>query len=175
MRKDKQTKMTRSMMHELVHLIFEQDPQSPTSPADPKSELFEDKMAECLPEDFFDRSRLPGHLSALCDMSGLSKTETWKTIINNDKAELDLLIKIKDYFKTLLSTSRNETEHQIYTSIYYAAIASALLHHQERISSYSFEKLAVNYERLIKEVWLPEYILELYRKAQIYCRQKAKL
>lgn len=173
MQQGKQTKMTRSMMHELVRLIFQQDPEGQPTPADAKSELFEDKMAQSLPEDFFDRSHLPAHLSALCDLSGLSKNETFKNAIQNDKTELDLLIKIKDHFKDLLSKSQKKMEYQVYISIYYAAIAAVLLYHHEKISSYSYEELATSYERLITETWLPEYIIELYRNAQTYCSQKA--
>lgn len=169
-----QKKITRSTMHELVHLIFEKDPQGQTLPADPRSEFFEDQISASLPEDFFRQSNLPGHLSVLCDISGISKSETFKSVIKNNNVELGLLVKIKDYFKALSVKTADQMEHQIYISIYFAAIASALLHHHERISSYSYEELAASYERLLKENWLPEYILKLYREAHSYCGQKLK-
>ena len=35
-------------------------------------------------------------------------------------------------------------------------------------------KLAKNYARLLKEAWLPNYILKLYEQTQHYCVEKAK-
>lgn len=169
MRQEKQTKITRDMMHQLMNLIFERNSDGQTAPTDPKTEFLEDKMAESLPEDFFDQASLPDHLSALCDISGISKSETLKNVVRNDKVELGLLIKIKDYFKELSGKSADKTEHQIYNVIYYAVIASALLYHHKRISSYSYEQLASSFSRLSREDWLPDYILKLYQEAHEYC------
>jgi hypothetical protein len=166
-------KISRTMMLQLVKSIFEKDSGNPVGPVDQQSEYFEEKMAAALPKDFFDQADLPDHLSVLCDISGISKNETFKSVIKNDKVELSLLVKMKDYFKELSSESSDEMEHQIYIAIYYAAIASALMYHDEKISSYSYEELAANFGRLSKEDWLPEYILKLYRKARTYCSQKA--
>lgn len=174
MRHDKPKTISRTMMHQLVNLIFEKDSGSPVNPPDQKSELLEEKMAAALPKDFFNQGHLSIHLSTLCDISGISKTETFKSVIKNDKVELGLLIKMKDYFKNLSGKSTTEMEHQIYNSIYYAAIASALLYHHERITRYSYEELATNFTRLLKEDWLPNYILKLYQEAQSYCTSKIK-
>jgi len=173
MGQEKQTKITRTMMHKLVNLLFEKTAQDQDTPVDQKSEFFEDTMAESLPENFFDRNELPDHLSTLCDISGISKGETLKTVIKNDTVELGLLIKIKDYFKELSGKSTEETEHQIHNVIYYAIIASALLYHHEKISSYSYEKLAASFARLMKEDWLPDYILKLYQEAEKHCIEKS--
>jgi len=166
-------KITRTMMQQLVKLIFEKDSGNPTGSTDQNSELFEEKMAAILPREFFGPNNIPDHLSVLCDISGISKTETLKSVIKNEKVELGLLVKMKDYFKDLSGKSTDEMEHQIYISIYYAVIASALLYHHERISSYSYEELAASFARLLKVDWLPEYILKLYRQAQTYCSPKA--
>lgn len=172
MQHDKQ-RITRTMMQQMVELIFEKDSGNPTGSMDQKSELLEEKMAAILPKELFDPNNIPSQLSVLCDISGISNTETFKSVIKNEKAELGLLMKMKDYFKYLSGKSTNETEHQIFISIYYAFIASALLHHNETMSSYSYKELADSFSRLLKEDWLPEYILKLYRQAQTCCCQKA--
>ena len=173
MQHDKPKKLTRPMIQQMVDLFFEKDTKDPVN-TDSRSEFFENRMAASLPNSFFGKKELPDHLSVLCDISGISKTETFKSVIKNDKAELGLLVKIKDYFKRLSSNSVNDVEYQIYISIYYAAIANALLYHNEKISSHSYEELASSYTRLLKEDWLPNYIVKLYRDALTYCTEKQR-
>ncbi len=169
MQQKKQKKITRTMMHQLINLIFEKHAEKQTFPEDQKSELLADTMIKSLPEVFFKKGLLPNHLSVLCNISGISKTKTLKTVIKNDKVELGLLIKIKDYFKELSIKSTDQIEHHIYNVIYYAIIACALLYHHKRISSYSYNNLEKSFSRLSKEDWLPDYILKLYQQAQEYC------
>lgn len=173
MQHDKPKKLTRPMIQQMVDLFFEKDTKNPVN-TDVRLELFENRMAASLPEDFFGKRELPDHLSVLCDISGISKSETFKSVIKSDKAELGLLVKIKDYFKGLSGKSVDDVEYQIYISIYYAAIANAMLHRDEKISSHSYEELAASYTRLLKEDWLPNYIVQIYRNALTYCTEKQK-
>lgn len=169
MGQEKTKKVSRSMMHQLISLIFEKQTERQAFPEDQKAESLADMMTESLPDVFFKKGLLPDRLSVLCDLSGISKSENLKTVIKNSNVELGLLIKIKDYFKDLSVKSTDEIEHEIYNVIYYAVIACALLYHHTRISSYSYNELQKNFSRLLKEDWLPDYILKLYHQAQEYC------
>ncbi len=52
-----------------------------------------------------------------------------------------VLQEIKEYFQRIARTSRLEAERHVTTALYFAAIASALVFHGRRLTSYSAEDL----------------------------------
>ena len=172
MKKEKLNKIIDTLMTQLFYI--EEISWASDVPVSQRADLIIDKISEYLFEDIFENASLPNHLTALCRISGLSKNETLKKFIKNDKVELWLLIEMKAYFKELCSKCSDKTEHEIYNVTCYAVIACALLYHQKRISNYSYKQLANRFSRFLKEEWLPDYILILFKQAQKQAEKKVK-
>ena len=79
---------------------------------------------------------------------------------------------IKDYGRKLSNKADSDAEHHIANTIYYAAIAHALVYHNIMITSHSYEDLTKSYGRLSKENWLPDNLLNLFKQSLKYCRAK---
>ena len=84
MSQEKPKTITCSMMKELVDLLFDNSLDNESVTGDPKSEAFGDKISSSLPEELFNRNDMPKHLLTLCDISGISKNETLKSVIKNE-------------------------------------------------------------------------------------------
>jgi hypothetical protein len=81
---------------------------------------------------------------------------------------------IKAYGKKLSFTVVHETESSIGVTMYHAAIAAALLGHDERISSSSFEELADAFDLLGGKSWMLAELVDLFTKACGVCREKCE-
>lgn len=90
------------------------------------------------------------------------------------KASLGSLRGIKDYGKKLGSQRGSEAQHAVAVAIYYAAIASSLLFHRRRITSYSYEALVEWFGMLADKQWMTPELAAHFAKARDLCRRKTK-
>jgi hypothetical protein len=88
----------------------------------------------------------------------------------SDKA---LLRALKDHNKKLFSKITSGHEHLIGMTIYHAAIASALVHHGQRITQYSYENLEKRFAMLADKTWMACELKALFLQAATICRQRA--
>jgi len=79
---------------------------------------------------------------------------------------------VKEYSKTLASRGRPKANQLAGKAIYYAAIASALVFHDRRITQPSYEKLQEAYARLDEKPWGFSKLNELFRRVRAVCRQE---
>lgn len=106
----------------------------------------------------------------LLPLSGQSQGE----FLTNPKTELVTLEKIKSYHKFIAASSKNDIEKEISGVIYYAAIASALIYHNAKISQHSFEQLSNSFATLLEKEWIDPDICELFDRAIVICRSLHK-
>lgn len=90
------------------------------------------------------------------------------------QSSLEMLQTIKEYGKELAAGSDRKVEHAVGIAIYFAAIASALLFHDERITSYSYSALAQSFGTLINKRWLAGQLDRHLAKARRICKKKAE-
>jgi hypothetical protein len=84
--------------------------------------------------------------------------------------DLPTLMTLKNYGKTLVRAAESEPEKAASTAIYYAAIAAALVYHQQRITSLPDPQLSDGLSVLAAKVWIPDELKALYRKARDVCQ-----
>jgi hypothetical protein len=72
---------------------------------------------------------------------------------------------MKNYGRRLSEQARTESEHHTANVVYYAAIASALVFHEQRITSFSNKELKLSFTLLGKAKWIPSDLSRLFRKA----------
>jgi hypothetical protein len=86
---------------------------------------------------------------------------------------LDEIHAVKDFGKSLARQRCSATSHRAGTVLYYGAIASALVHHGARITSYSYRALAKSFADLMDWRWLPPGMTSHFAKARDLCRARA--
>jgi hypothetical protein len=93
-------------------------------------------------------------------------------ILLDSKTDLAVIKALKDYYKKLVHGADSEQKQMAATVIYYAAIASALVFHRQKITNLSYHKLEKAYTDLEKEPWAPSELKDLFSRARAVCQQR---
>jgi len=160
-------------LHHLLRICSESDPAEEQIDADQrKAELLQDFLAEALPVEL-PSGHLSEELTTLCQISGIASDESVGDMLRNPKTDVNLLRRIRDCFKKRTKNTDLETE-QAATTIYYAAIAYALIVHNLKITKYSYKNLLDAFSLLVDTKWIPPALSGLFEKACEYCRSKSE-
>ena len=155
---------------DLLHIGLEADLQAPSHPDEQKESLLRARLAGTLPLEKEVLDALPIVAGQLLPLGGGS---VGRALLDAD-TPLEILQKIKDYGKKLALARKSEAEHAAATTVYFAAIASALLFHGNRITSYSYRALAEHFGTLTGKRWMDPKLARHFAKARRKCRRKAE-
>lgn len=137
-----------------------------------KAELLQDRLSETLMSGSLKKSSLRKELVDLCTMAGIASTESIRNLLTNPNTDKELIDKIKRHGKRLSQTNSSQVEHETANVIYYAAIASALVFHHEKITQFSYKNLEEAFTVFIETEWISKDLQGLFEKATVYCRGK---
>jgi hypothetical protein len=107
------------------------------------------------------RERLPQHGRALGE------------VLLDEAAELKVLAGIKEHGKAMSQATDSQVQRDVGLTIYFAAIASAVLFHGERITTYSYAALADAFGRLVDKRWMAPTLARHFAKARRACKRNA--
>jgi len=155
---------------DLLHIGLEADLQGPLHPDEQKESLLRARLAGTLPLEKEALDVLPIVVGQLLPLGGGS---LGRALLDAD-TPLEVLQKIKDHGKRLALAGKSEAEHAAATTVYFAAIASAILFHGHRITTYSYGALAEHFGRLIDKRWMDPKLARHLAKARRKCKRKAK-
>jgi hypothetical protein len=137
-----------------------------------KAEILHDRLAETLPlcdmqADLTSRrqTRMSGTIGALAG-------ESIGALLLAPRTDIDILKRIKDLARKLSETVKSEPDHHVANTIYYAAIASALIHHGARVTTHTYTNLRKSFAHLAQEPWILQTLVELFGKAEQACRNQ---
>jgi hypothetical protein len=139
-----------------------------------KAEFLRDRLAQKIPLDHVVAQTLPKALAQACKDIQPFTGNSYGILLNDPLTEVTILKKMKEDNKKLAQHISSDTEYDVVTVIYYAAIASALVYHAQRITSFSYGDLNDKYTSLLKNNWLTSDLRNLFQKAQNCCDQKMK-
>jgi len=95
-------------------------------------------------------------------------------VLLDAKTDIGVLQAIKTYGKKLSLTADSEKERAVAVTIYHAAIAGALVHHDEKISSSSYNTLVKSFSLLLSKKWITPELNKILSSARTICRTKQK-
>ena len=95
-------------------------------------------------------------------------------VILDPKTDISILKAIKTYSKKLSATVESEAEKAIAITIYYAVLASTLVHHDQTISQSSYESIAESLTMLMEKKWLTPELKGLFSQARSICHSKGE-
>ena len=139
-----------------------------------KSDLISERLNETVPIYFSTEKNPTKQLKRLRHTIAVLSGEPIGKLLENPNTDIKLVRMIKDYGRKLPNRLESEAEHHISNTIYYAAIAHALIYHDVKITNYSYENLKKSYDRLSKENWIPSNLINLFKKASEYCQTREK-
>ncbi len=148
-------------------------PEAGQDSTEAASDLLARRLSETLPLGADQMKMLPEVLSRLCYTMGSLAGETILSLLKNSSTNISVLRRIKRHGKRLSTHALSEAEKQVAVAIYYGAIASALVFHNQRISRLSYTTLEESFERLSGEAWMSKDLSTLYKIARKYCRDRS--
>jgi hypothetical protein len=134
--------------------------------------LLNDQLATALPKGLFLFDSLLVIMGRLgCDTRSLAGKSLGE-VLSDPRSDIGLLQAIKDYSKGISCGLVSEAENTVAIVIYYAAVASSLLHHNRKITQYSYETLAQSFALLAEKKWMTPQLAKLFARASNFCQNK---
>jgi hypothetical protein len=94
-----------------------------------------------------------------------------REVLLGDPTDLGTLRDIKDRYKKWAEKASDKDMQRVYTALYFAAIARALVSHAKRITRHPPAYLTHSFGVLAGEPWMASALRELYLEAQRICEQ----
>ncbi len=106
-----------------------------------------------------------------CDVRSLAGRSLQEVLLS-PQSDLGLLQAIKDCSKKLSTSLDSKVEAALATTVYYAALASALAHHNRKITQYSYDALERSFATFAAKPWMSPELTGLFVRAGGICRDK---
>lgn len=134
-----------------------------------KAELLEDRLAESLPLDTGMQHLLPEIVAKVCEKLKPFTGCSFKSLLLDPETDLRIIKTIKDLHKRQTKSASSELEQEVAAIIYYASIASALVHHDVMITKFSYKDMGQSLAELRKSKWLQSDMKNLFSDAYDQC------
>jgi len=155
----------------LLSMGVDHDDRGDMVRGDTTAELLRARFNGPLPPETGATDTLPAILADLCKKLRPLGGKPLKDVLLDSQSGLGLLRNIKRYGKKL--ANRAEPEHSVGIAVYYAAISSALLFHDDKITRHSYRYLADSLDVLETE-WMPSDLAAHISEARRLCRGRAE-
>jgi hypothetical protein len=132
-----------------------------------KTDLLNDRLNQTLPLYEDGPPKKTGRLS--CTIAVLSG-ETIGKLLQDPETELSIIKAIKEHGRKLADRRKSEAEHQAANTIYFGAIAHALVFKKEKITRFSKEDLQQAFDHMSQENWILAWLQELFAQAASSCK-----
>jgi hypothetical protein len=106
-----------------------------------------------------------------CDVRSLAG-RSLREVLLSPQSDLGLLQAVKDCSKKLSFSLDSKTEAALATTIYYAALASALVYHGKKITQYPYETLDQSFLTFAAKKWMAPELAGLFSRARSICQEK---
>ena len=137
-----------------------------------KRVILSEKFTAVLPLDPDVADSLPAVLGQPCRELLSVTGKSLNDILTDPKTDISIIETIKDYGKRLSASEIEPFQQAIALTIYYSAIAAALVYHDQKISVHSYESLNHYFSMLLQKGWMLPELNELFSKARKICSKK---
>jgi hypothetical protein len=135
-----------------------------------RTDLLYDLLASALPVSPTMREALPPVLREQSEGLRSVAGQPMGELVQSPRTDISTIRRIKDFAKESGTASTAGAETDAFLALYYAAIASALLFHDVKISKHPWMDLAQYFRSLAESTWvLPEF-RDFLLKAHKYCQ-----
>jgi hypothetical protein len=142
------------------------------APTEMTAEVLRERLAGPLPLDKAFADSVPEILRRPCgELSPVAGSPLGRVLLapETDPAVLET---VKEYGKGLSLKWKGGALHAAAVAVYYAAIASALVLHDRKITSHSYRSLADSFDMMIKKPWMMPELARLFKEAGDACADR---
>jgi hypothetical protein len=122
-------------------------------------------LAKSLPLDAGLAHLLPNILTLVCEKLRPFTGCSFRALLADPQTDVSVLETINDLYKKQAESAPAGPPREAATAIYYAAIASALIHHEARITKLSYRSLSQSFAELARSAWLPADLQQSFTRA----------
>jgi hypothetical protein len=144
----------------------------PALPEDATARRLRERLAAPIPLDPADPESAPVLLGRaypeLAPVAGRPLAE----VLLDSTSDPRVIETIKGFAKRLDARSAEDTGHAVTVTIYYAAIAAALVFRDRKITTRSYESLTRSFAMLIEKPWMVPELKRLFAKARGVCAER---
>jgi len=162
--------LKREQLAELFSLALGDDDISSKGSDDQAiADLLRDQFTAQLPQGSFPSDSLLLTMGRMgFDVASLGGKSLGDVLLDR-QCDMDILLAVKDCAKKLSRASVSEARKAIATTIYYAAIAGALLYYDKKITGYSYRELGKSLDKLTDKKWMTPELAEMLSQARDKC------
>ena len=103
-----------------------------------------------------------------CDTRPLAGRSLGEVFLDPN-SDVELLEAIKNCSKKLSAALDSQAEAALATTLYFAALASALVYHDKRVTQSTYKKLEESFASLMQKQWMTREMIALFSRAQRIC------
>ncbi|UCF14199.1 MAG: hypothetical protein JSW59_12365 [Phycisphaerales bacterium] len=151
------------------------DRQHVSSVQQDTADLLRQQLAQPFPSGSTLDSQAPGLSEVPCHPAALMRLETVGELLWNRGTPTSLLKRLRKLGKRLFSEGKTTSQRDAGLTIYYGAIANALISHDVRITRLPYLELRRSFGQLVDKEWIPPRLQNLFREAHEYCRAKTAM
>jgi len=149
------------------------DPAAAKGDDETLRDLLHEQLTSAEPRESLLRDTLAMMIEPLSEDAGALRGRSLGEILLSPQSSLGLLGAIKEASKTLSCTLDSKTETALAKTVYFAAIAGALAHHDVKITQNSYETLAESLTMMIEKWWMARELVGLFSQARQICRSRS--
>ena len=143
-----------------------------TSRVDTPAEMLRERLDGAMPLDDAATELLPEIVARLLREALPVGGQSLGRVLLDPATDLRVIKTIKQYGKKLTTHTTSEAERATATTIYFAAIASALVFHHQKISLHSYEHLHRSFGMLCAKQWMAPELITLFTDARRVCLEE---
>jgi len=166
--------MENKHLAKLLGVGVEQSPSGDPSSHEIKADLLRASLRGTLPLDSAVVEALPALLGRLREEILPLEGKPLGEVLLDERTELGVLDRIREHWKGRSAASSGEAAHAVAITIYFAAIASALLFHDTKITAHSYPSLAESFKTMTEKRWMASELARHFSKARKLCRKKTE-
>ena len=138
-----------------------------------ESELLQERLGNPLPLDADQADPLSTIIRRFCDALASVAGKPLGQLLVDRNTDIAVIEAVKGYAKTLADRREPKTEHAVAITVYFAAIANALLFHDKKLTAHSYGSLARSFTILIDKEWMFPQLRDLLVQAREICKNRA--
>ena len=139
-----------------------------------KADTLYNILVSPLPVDKLVLDSLPTVLRGLCRELRSVASEPISKLLLDPQTNIPALKAVKEWAKQSGTSVASDAEGDAFLVVYYGAIASALVFHDNKVTQHSYDDLEQFFHSFSKETWVPNELVGLFTKAEEYCREKTQ-
>jgi hypothetical protein len=166
---DRSMNMKSKQLADMLGVALESVAADSLSPDELMAELLRNKLDGPLPPDPITAIRPSSVLDNIYNELAIQSRRTLGDELVDPETDLGTILLIKDHAKQTAAEDRPKAQRNVAITVYYAAIASALLFHDRKITTHSYDTIAITFAKLIEKPWMPPVLIEHLNSARRTC------